>query len=143
LRGNRAGLPESKAANLAVVTLRQRRLVIIAESEIQRQPRRDFPIVMQKRRVVIEFVGRVDVIVDPAAGRIAQQQRSEFVARQCVALQRIGLRESLRETVGAADDAQADAVLFEALQIGADLENVVATHQVDVRLQAAGCRLYA
>src|SRR5207249_9804045 len=114
LARNRTRDIEIEAAHHAVVTLSQWSLIVVTEPQAERQARRNLPVILHEPSVVITPVRRVYVVSDLAAVWIAEEKRREFVARESIRAQRVGLREGFAEVVLAADYAQAHLSIIDA-----------------------------
>ena len=66
-------------AHVAVVRLRRRRFVVVAEPEVQRETGRDFPVVLHVEAVIPRVVRPRAVQVDVAAGRDPQQEGRDIL----------------------------------------------------------------
>src|SRR5262249_35054911 len=81
-------------------------------------------------------IRREDVLVDLAAGRIAEQERCKLVAGSAVGALRIGLRPGRRERVKAAGVTSSAAVVVVAAEFTAHLQKMASAVPTHIRLDA-------
>ena len=74
---NRALRRKVESARIAIVALVRCSLVLVAEPEVERQPRRDFPVVMNEEARVEGLVRAGGIAVDQAPRRLPEEHRSK------------------------------------------------------------------